>query len=86
MKFTIKSDSGHGLCDSCRNATIAKMADESHIMRCSEFERFLKGKIIECNEYQPVGRLSDYEMEDKAWILEVKKGRILGFKPPEQSE
>jgi phenylacetate-coenzyme A ligase PaaK-like adenylate-forming protein len=87
MNFSIK-DFNKTLCYKCNNGQVMKAADETVRIHCS---LLYQGKdihpyIIECTTFEPKGALNDYEMKKVAWILELKHGRIVGFKPPEVKE
>jgi hypothetical protein len=84
MPFTMKETPDRGLCGTCRSAHIRdgdRFADTQ--IFCNEMPgervRFL---VRSCSEYARKNEQDRYEMEQIAWVLEVKKGRVIGFRPP----
>jgi hypothetical protein len=42
----------------------------------------IRGVVKHCTEYDYVYSYEDSRMTKLAWILETKRGRVIGFKPP----
>ncbi|MDX2181025.1 MAG: hypothetical protein SFV18_15630 [Bryobacteraceae bacterium] len=49
-------------------------------------ERFLRETIVECSRHRPANASSLYEMEARAWLIDVKtkNGRVGFVKPTER--
>lgn len=80
--FTIKK-SRESLCETCRNSIIAKDIDGRNVLNiCNSGSPIqIKSIIAECTDYR--FKYSDpWEFKESAWILEVKKGQVIGFRPP----
>ena len=87
MSFTIK-DQPKGLCHGCRKSHITKDDRGESLTTCianSSQPRVIRRPIVECDRHEEMGTISNWEAEKIAWILEVKKGQVIGFKPPEKS-
>lgn len=50
---------------------------------CHTMSKFV-GPIKDCSQFREKGSMDQWEMEQKAWILEVKKTKIIGFMSPEE--
>lgn len=70
-----------GLCHKCQHSTIVTLKSGSTIYYCSDFSVRLSSPAVECSSFQEEGK-SKWEMERIAWILEVKKGKVVGFVAP----
>lgn len=85
MPVTIKETPDRGLCGTCAMAHIREGDRFSEtVIQCSESGR--SGRVTflvrSCSDYARRNDLDKYDMEKIAWILEVKKGRFIGFRPP----
>ena len=72
------------LCDMCQHAIISKGPQQGQeIVRC-EWGRstVLRFPVVECNQYMPAGQMDESEARRIGWVLEVKKGIPVGFRPP----
>ena len=71
------------LCDSCSNFQLTRFQGGSEIRLChvtmGEPLR-IPDSVSECSRHHDKGYEALYELEGKAWVLEVKKGRTIGFK------
>ena len=83
MNFTIK-DPPDGLCGSCRWSTVARRSRGPAFIRCNQFERMIQSPMVDCSRYLQAGSQTQFEMEDSAWVLEVRKGKVIGFTSPEE--
>lgn len=76
------------LCDSCRCAMIIKGSQQGQeVLWCSQLGlhgSIVPFRVVECNEYDSKTSMSKYEMEKIGWVMEVKNGKHLGFKPPQK--
>jgi hypothetical protein len=79
---------GAPLCRSCSHASYIRGVSLCDvILICSEFKREMKFEAYECKEYYDGKAARLFVMEEIAWKLNVdKKGRPLGFVPPEKEE
>lgn len=78
-KKSITTASGHfGLCDTCSRCQLAKFEFREPIAFCSHFEtRLGKDRVVECTGYYERGRMSLWDMQQVAYILET--GKQIGF-------
>jgi len=83
MKLNFKGFKDSSLCDRCEHGTIMKTTTGKRTVYCATLMKWVPPNIAECNEYQAKGSLSRYDMEKTAWVLEIKNGRVIGYKPPE---
>lgn len=87
MSFTVRDTDDSGLCGRCEHATVLRgdrLAD--HVILCNWFHPALalQRLVRTCTVYQPLNTLDKHEMERIGWVLEVKGGRVVGFKPPKR--
>jgi hypothetical protein len=73
-------------CDSCEYATIVE-GDTLWQRRisCGQMGSWyteIKWNVYSCNQYKNKLDKDEYELEQIAWILEVSKGRVVGFVSP----
>lgn len=77
-----------GLCGRCEESTV--MTDERgrEVVYCHYFHptKRIQMRVKECTDYTARGALSYHEMKNTAWVLEVKKGKPVGFRPPKQED
>jgi hypothetical protein len=83
-----KAQGGTSLCRSCSNASYIRGASLCNvILYCRRFDREMKFEAYECKEYYNGKATSLFAMEEIAWRLNVnKRGRPVGFTPPEEEE
>jgi hypothetical protein len=76
------------LCRSCTHASYIRGASLCDvILYCKRFDREMKFEAYECKEYYDGKAKSLYAMEEIAWRLNVdRRGRPVGFTPPEEDE
>lgn len=75
------------LCDSCERGFIAKGPQQGQeIVVCYAVQEGtrLRFPVVECSGYTPKGQMSDWTAKQIGWVLEVKAGKVLGFKPPKK--
>jgi hypothetical protein len=41
-------------------------------------------KVTDCSTHSPKGSMSIHAMKSVAWVIEVKKGKFIGFLNPEE--
>lgn len=72
-------------CATCSRGTVTKFRDGRLLTGCSvlyEAEPF-EGMVESCTSYLFHYNAPPTRMEKIAWVLEVKKGRIAGFRAPQ---
>jgi len=90
MQFSIKGgktdDGSIDMCRSCSHAHIYTDTHGDHKI-CTNAGSLLPiwGQVSRCNDYQLLGH-STWEFEKIAWILETKKGKPVGFRPPKKEK
>ena len=88
MAFSIKVERTETLCERCGHGTVARNGDDRVIVSSCGAH----GSSVHVSE--PVKTCSyfdfrwkyAYEMRDKAWVLETRKGQIIGFIAPEKQK
>lgn len=76
---------GKRLCDSCQHGMIMQEGNKLEIY-CD----LLGGRgavnlsVTECTKYKNMKDKEEYEYNATAWILEIKNGKTIGFKPPKR--
>lgn len=88
MKLNFKGFSDSSLCDRCRYSHITITSTGMREVRCQKLmnHTIAAPNIVKCNNYSQIGQPLQYEMEDQAWILEVSKGKIMGFVQPKKKD
>lgn len=89
MSFTVRDGTRptKRLCDMCRYARILKGPQQGHervLCTAGVDSVELTFPVVQCNTYCEIGAMSDWEAKQIGWVLEVKAGRVMGFKPPER--
>lgn len=77
------------LCDSCRYAQIVKGSQQGQeIVYCNDSgnEKIMPFKIVQCNSYVDKKGMTKHEAKDIGWVIEIKNGKYLGFKPPKENK
>lgn len=78
------------LCDTCRYSHILRGAQQGQeIVICSRiFDKdvYLPWKVVQCSSYMDKLAMSRGEADQIGWVIEVKDGRYVGFKPPKKDE
>lgn len=80
VRVRAKFGGAHTLCKRCEHCI--HMADDANneTVKCTVFHRNLSRPVVECSAFDEKGSQSLWDMERRAWILEVKGDRIIGFK------
>jgi hypothetical protein len=83
MRFTMKPGS-RGLCYSCEEAQVMTDPQGREVILCHVGMRSVRlpAPMKECSRYDPTGVLKQYEAEKIGWVLEMRKGQVIGFRPP----
>jgi hypothetical protein len=84
MKVQIRDDRWT-LCQSCKESQIIvdHMGRSRVICHEGMQPREMRMPVARCSRYSQEGRMADWEAEKIGWVLEVKKGVIIGFRKPE---
>lgn len=83
VKINLKNFTESSLCDRCKESQITLNAKGERRVRCFNVSEYVHPYIAECNQYVAKGQPTEYELKKLAWDIEVKHGRVMGFKPPE---
>lgn len=85
MALTVHMRKGTGnLCDRCIHSTVIR-GENSEVVYCSDIGGNIRGMVKECSGFESPGKVEPpYTMRQTAWILEVKKGQVIGFQSPEE--
>jgi len=73
------------LCDSCSHGQVLRTESSQEIVYCNVSIREaipIHVRVVECSKYRPLSVQSLLEMEERAWILESKRGQPIGFVSP----
>ena len=90
MRINIKFKDGvaGGLCGSCQHSHVMIDRRDHEAVVCEWLHphwRIVR-PLRHCNNYQAKGAQDKHEMEKVAWILEIKKGAVIGFRPPSEKK
>jgi hypothetical protein len=79
---------GMPLCRSCSHGSYIRGVSLCDvILICTEFKREMRFEAYECMEYYDGKAARLFAMEEIAWKLNVdKRGRSVGFTPPDKEE
>lgn len=85
VKMNIHEGLERGLCGHCRWAQRITFTNDQQQFWCQVLHPMIEIKqpVKECNEYSVEGSMNRHEMEEKAWIIEVRKSGIASFVRPE---
>lgn len=91
MSFTIKEGTRptKRLCDTCTYSHIIKgpQQGQEEVYCSNRSSRIpLPFPVVECSYYSLKGSMDEYDVKQIGWILEVKAGKVLGFKPPSKDD
>lgn len=88
MKFNIRGERGRNLCLSCVEAHITTdvRGDREIFCRAVRYAQHIRVPVVVCSGYQEIGKMQKHEAAQLGWVLEVKKGKIVGFRPPTQKD
>lgn len=87
MPFKIKYKS-QGICRSCRSSQVMTDIKGREVTVCHNIHpsQQIPFPLLECNSFEEVGKMTQYEAEKVGWVLETKGTQIIGFKPPQQDK
>jgi hypothetical protein len=77
------------LCDSCRNSVIMKGGGQGQeVVYCHAVVpgAVVPFKVVECSRYQDKNEMTKREIEMIGWVIEVKNGKVMGFKQPKEKD
>ena len=76
-----KSDSGFGICDTCKWFEFAKTEFGIVRAQCSSFNVPLNAsiKIVECSAYKGKHQMELYDMQQIAWLIDPAKPNKVGY-------
>lgn len=80
MAFTLKFEGPPSKCNTCQYAQIMTTKND-HRVWCHNLNHAVP-PIEQCSSYTRKGEMDMWEMKAQAWILEVKKGKTIGFLSP----
>lgn len=86
MRLIIQDGTGQGenLCNSCQHFAKAELQNGKTLTKCAYFDRPLNTYVRTCTGHSQKHETSLWEMKQQAWILEVKKGKKIGFVSPDK--
>jgi hypothetical protein len=72
------------LCGRCENGQVMRSEFGHEETWCfnSHPARTIRFPVTSCNEYRREGEMTEYDAKQIGWVLEVKAGKVIGFKPP----
>jgi hypothetical protein len=74
------------LCAKCKNSIVAKGESFRYkIVYCQSLQSPIKFIVEKCSGFQGKLEKSLWDIQAIGWILEVKKGRIMGFVSPQDA-
>lgn len=76
------------LCQSCRYSQIIKgpqQYQERTFCGVSGESKQVPFPVVICSSYLSKGEMNEWEAKAIGWVLEVKKGQVVGFRPPRRS-
>lgn len=87
VRVRAKIEGAKTLCKQCEHSVCRTFDNNHEDVECTVFKsKSLRRPVIECSTFLAKGSQSLWDMEQKAWVLEVKKGRPMGFKRPGDKE
>lgn len=73
------------LCNNCIHAQIVKGPQQGQeLVYCNGIQKYMAFPVVECNAHAPLGEMQEWEAKRIGWVLEVKAGKVIGFKPPKK--
>lgn len=80
MAFTLRFEGPPSKCNTCERAQIMDLKNSRHVW-CHSLEQYVP-PVEQCSSYARKGEMDMWEMKEQAWVLEVKKGKTIGFQSP----
>lgn len=84
MDFNLKFSGAKTKCSTCNYSFIYSTVRDTVVECHYGKDKIMREPVVECSSYEEKNSQSLYEMKEKAWILEVKKGRVIGFVSQEE--
>lgn len=74
------------LCRTCTYAHVITDHRDRTTTLCGRYKRAIQitAPVTQCSVYNAMNKMPEYEANRLGWVLEVKKGHVVGFKPPKQ--
>ena len=88
MEFSIRDlefKRDYGLCGSCKHSHCLRTAKGKTFIQCEMLKapaNNITEPVESCSEFDEHGTMARWELEQIAWVLEVKKGKTIGFVSP----
>lgn len=84
MPVRVRDEEDFGLCGTCENGHVRRGDRYWDVqIQCGEASRLPVRRLVRsCSAYVQRNALEKYELEQMAWVLEVKRGKPIGFRPP----
>lgn len=73
------------LCVTCTHGQVTTIKNGKVINYCHSIGQSIPGPVMECTGYEQDGKTS-YDYEKMGWVLEVKKGKMMGFISPQEAK
>ena len=76
------------LCNSCDNGQTVERANGHITILCHWMHpaTHMPLDVERCSQYERRGTPSLHHQKEIAWTLELDKGRVVGFRPPEKDK
>lgn len=81
MPFSVKDVPDGGLCGRCSMGHVTRRGSDVRVY-CQSTETPIDRAIDTCSTFQHKGSKSRWQFEEIAWVLEVTRGKVIGFRPP----
>lgn len=71
------------LCKTCKNSLVIEGENfRNKFIKCHEAGEFIPFPVTRCSGFEEKNAVDIYDMQKIAWVLEVKKGTVMGFISP----
>lgn len=87
MPFTIDDPTDSGLCGRCDHSQVIRgdrLKDHTVLCNWQHPALNITRLVRRCSLFEAKNSISKSEMEKIGWVLEVKGGKVIGFKPPKR--
>lgn len=86
MKFTLRDElASKHLCASCMHGRVTTFASggmETHCSAGAVDDHHVRDFVVSCSQHRFAFGYAPTRMEAMAWVIEKKRGRVTGFRPP----
>lgn len=85
VRMNVREGVARGLCGTCEHAHIVADDRGKQTVRCDVVYAgavVINRPIAQCNMHAEKNVMDRRRAEEMGWVLEVKAGRVVGFKPP----